>query len=651
MAKHYVRDAYVQGPTAVYSDSTTVPMSMVIFHMLRLGGAKWLWECDGAIGPYAASANHVVDGNMDAAGVLNWTVVGTALLSKDPSEVMHGTQSLEVVSKAIGDGVQSSALLSMSGPNSITHTTSHYLTASLGYVQVWKNSGYNYPPDLYGGRITVVGCANPGNNGTFPIVNVIGNGEIEYFNPAGVSEFLSGAVTTSYERPYEVVIWAKNDSGVAWDVEVDPGTGSFAVVGAIPSDGVFKAYHFSFWCSGSGNCYVQVTDPNWSTDHTIYIDGISVFRSLYEYLQTNEYGTGGSVTGADTFNKGSAASTYDVGKFLMFWDDAHPENTGCYEIIALSGSDYQLDLRSGTAALTSPSAGLDWRIVDLKRTTLSGRTLDSGDAAFGSPGFGLESPHSSKWRFFCRMYTQPSYSNRTRTFVNWAAPRDEDYDISSGHFYNYGTTTLALSGGYRRYDGGQFIWGGYNTGSTAADSGGRLFLMTDDDLSFFTFFCRPQVSASGIAGLVGMSGADPYHPGEEEFVFFIPRSGSQQVASSLQVGFDGNLDRCTTRGVSFAENEQPIVACCGVLGFGTSTADVLTISNASASPFSGEEHIDPLYILRDKDGDAGWYSERDFTNGVYMGRTNLTDFTTFDSDGFLHFKSGWIWEWNGVAVL
>lgn len=651
MAKHYVRDAYAQGPTAIYSDATTLPMSMMIFHMLRLGGAEWLWECDGAVGPYAASANHVVDGNMEAAGVTGWTQVGSSILAKDAVQTMHGAQSLKVVSKAVGDGVQSDALLAMSGPSSLTHTTSHYLTASLGYVRLWKNSGSNYVPDLLGGRITVNGCVNPGNNGTFPIVRMIGTNEIEYFNPAGVSETLSGTVTTSYERPYEVVIWAKNDSGVAWDVEVDDGTGVFASVGTIPSDGVFQAYHFSFWCSGSGSRYVKVTDPNWSTDHTIYIDGISVFRSLYEYLQTNEYGTGGSVTGADTFNKGAAASTYDIGKFLMFWDADNPENTGCYEIIGLSGADYQLDLRSGSAALTTPSAGRDWRIVDLKRNTLSGQTLDDGGAVFGSPGFGLESPHDSKWRFFCRMYTQPGYSARTRTFVNWAAPRDEDYDISSGHFYNTGRTTLALSGGYRRWDTGQFIWGGYNSGGSTVDVGGRLFFMTDDDLSFFTFFCRPQYGTAGMAGLVGMSGADPYHPGEEEFVFFIPRPSSTQIASSLHVGFDGNLDRCTTRGVSFAENGQPTVACCGVLGYGTTTVDVLTASNASASPYSGEEHIDPLYILRDKDGDAGWYSERDFTNGVYMGRANLTSFTTLDSDSFLHFSAGWIWEWNGVPVL
>lgn len=650
MAKHYVRDAYVQGPTGSYQDSTTIVQSMVNFHMLRLGGAKWLWECDGAVGPYDTSANHVVDGNMDAAGVADWTQVSTADLSKDTSESLHGSQSLKVTSKALGGGVESSALLAMRAPNTTTHTASHTLTYNLGYMQLWKNSGFNYHGELTGARINVSGCTNPGNNGTFPISEWIAWNELHYFNPSGVSEVLSGSVVTTYERRYEVVIWAKNDSGVAWDVKVDPGTGVLATVGTIPSDGTFQMYHFSFWCTGSGSCYVRVVDPSWSSDHTIYIDGILVFRSLFEYFPNNVYGTGGSTTGVDTFNTGVAAASTDLGKFIMFWDAAHPENTGCYEIVGVVGADYQLDLRSGTAVFT-PSTGLDWRMVDLVRSTLSNADMDAGDVgAYGGVGFGVETPHSSKWRYFCRMYSQPTYDNRGRYFVNWASPKDEDFDISSGHFYDYSHTTLVVSGGYRRWDKNQFIWNGYHTSSTAVDSSGRLYFMADDDLSFFTFFCRTYNGVDP-AIVVGMSGADLYHPGEEEFIFFCPFPTSLPFINSAQVGFDGNTDRCVSIGVSFTPTKVPVLASCGVLGYGTSVSAVITAGNACPNPFSLEEHIDPLYILRDPTGVDGWYSERDFTKGIYMGRENFPNFQTFDSDNFLHFRSGWIWEWNGVSVL
>lgn len=655
MALHYVRDVNLPGgsPSSLYNTGHNA-MGLVDFHMLRLGGAEWLWECDGEVGPYATDPNHVVDGNMDAPTAGDWTAIGStpAVLSKDTTEKFSGSQSLKVVSKAVGSGVQSSTLLSMTNPTNQTHAATHNLTGPVKGVMKLANNTVNYAVERIGCRIIVAGCTNAGNNGTFNITSVVPNNDLYFYNPSGVAEILSASVTTIVQRKYEIAIWAKAEVGVSWDVKVDPGTGSYTTVGTLVGDGTWKRYPYSFYRTGTGVSNIQVVDPTHAADRTIYINGINVFRSMYEYQVGNVYGSDGSVTGTTTFDTGSyTPSADDVGKFLLYWDDDYPDNTGCYEITGISGGDYQLDLRSGSMTLTTHLSGdIPWRIIDLQSWRFDNGS--PGDA-YGGAGYGIESPHSSKWRYFARETNATGAEYNNHIALIWASPEDTDFDLSSGVFYNTGPSTQReRTGAYSRAGGGyqQHYWGGPSSPSGGNTFSTKLYFVTDDDLSFFSHYLWYVTNRNDSWIFIGYTGTDADHPGIEEFAVLAPRHTSP-VSGQQEVGFDGGVYRSLYDGTTFSPEGRGVRCIASSLGYSTATAAVITQSNASLNPWSSEEHIDPILLVRDPMLDEGCPSERELTKGFFMGRINLPNRATFDTAAYLHFTAGLVLENNGATVV
>ena len=56
----------------------------------------------------------------------------------------------------------------------------------------------------------------------------------------------------------------------------------------------------------------------------------------------------------------------------------------------------------------------------------------------------------------------------------------------------------------------------------------------------------------------------------------------------------------------------------------TTVVKRFSMTNAQANPFSGEEFLRPLILVRDLDGSQGSPSERELlSEGLYLGRSNM----------------------------
>jgi hypothetical protein len=459
-------------------------------------------------------------------------------------------------------------------------------------------------------------------------------------------------LTMSASVQYQIAIWASNDSGIAWDVEVDDGGGSFVSAGSIPdNDGVWTRYDFDFITAGSGTSYIRVVD-NVGSGHIIYIDGILIWKGHFENNADfpTLSGTDGVITGPDKFK--TASSYYlvagDVGKHVFVWDPVHQKNSGAYLITAVTSGEATLDLRSGSAALVNAS-GLSYRLVDLKAAAPD--ALDDGDESFA--GFGLESPHTSKWRLFIRQNIVSGTANKHTQI--WAAPTDTDFNFSTGNFWASGPSTQhhrCLS--YSKivspnapelrhvYRGAYY--------DQAAPYATRGFFMTDVVQSFVSFANFDPDDGNHAFGLIGYLGADAHHPGIQEFGLFT-RFGTHAPAN--EISFDYSLSRFGSSGTVFNPSNLAQIASLVTLGYGNGagSASVEEQPNAGPNPWSGKEWIRPLYIIRDITGTEGFPSERNSDCGVYQGRANMPDLSTFEADMRLHFDNGLVWEWSGETLV
>jgi len=648
MAKHYGRDAYLPD-LSMYGVNQTGSVQ-ILYHMLRVAGCDWLWECDGDVGPRATNPSHVTDGNMQAAGVTDWDKVGgSETLVKDTVNFVSGVQSLSVTSTTSGDGVRSKAFASITPPvNEGPFASSNYLTGPVNNIMTFHRASIAAKATWVGNRVTFSGCVNSGNNGTFEVTRCVSGGGYYFYNPSGTAEDMSGSSPSKYtviNYRYELCIYALNNTGFAWNVQVDPGTGSYGAVGTIPSDGVWKLYHFTYYVTGSGSNYVQIVDSAIG-GHTINIQSINVFRSHFEYRSRNVYGTQGAITNPDLFDTSGDSytpTTDDVDKFLFTWDADHPENSGYYKIIGVSGGKYQLDLRSGTATLTThATTNLPWRIVPVQDQVWESLTICP--AYVTGAGFGLETPHTSKWRFFNRL----AGSGSVNPSVVWAAPTDVDFDHSTGTFYKDEPSTQRWrTGDYVSGGPNQHFWcGDYTSTTGSVDRSSRDWFMTDDDLSFFAFFHWSNLTSPDHAHLlVGYMGADADHPGVQEFALLAKYGSPANVQEATFNG--GSLQN----GTVFDPEERAAKCTASVLGYATTTLSVIGQANACPNPWSGEEHLDPLILVRDPDYNQFCPSEREADVGVYMARTNLPPLSTFDSANYLHFANGLVWEWSGESIV
>ena len=663
--KHWVRDVRFSDPTHFTAGGNHMEGNLILYHFLRVAGWSWLWECDGEISEYGINTNHVVDGNVQSAGVGNWTAYNGAAISKDPSVYHSGDKSLKVVSGGVGEGVTSDALIGMTTPNSFGLIEGNALSGPVNGEMTLSTSLSHFDIGMVGANIFFSGHIDdppmgvPGalnNDGEFLITRFISDTQIRFYNPSGVPydyftpPFPYFPVSSQIRPLYELVIWgAANEN---FDVEVDDGSGLFSGVGVIPDNGsVFTMYRFQFSAVGPSWGYSPIKIRFLSQGAgTLYVGGISVHRSLFEMPSLLKEGTDGILTNPDEF---STAGSYtpgqvDVGKHLFVWDPTNNANSGCYVILTdLGGGSVQLNLRSGSASFVTQS-GLTWRIAYLRNV----RNTDMPDW-HKTAGFGLESPHSSSWRWFLRQNQGDVQSLKSSEM--WLSPEDTDFDVSSGHFYKNGPSVMrSRARVWNRQLGSSGInefmhtWRGPYS-YVAASTVTRTFIMTDEDCSFFIFVHYDSVSGYHGCHLNGYLGSDAQHPGIMACFQF---ARWEEIGSTNEIYMDGYPYRFGGFGTGFDERGLAQRATLGQLGYGGSIDSVLKQTNAKANPFSGKEWAHSLFVGLDPErvGNAG--GEMDSNCGVYQCRLGVSaDLSTFDSDQYLHISSGLIIEWMGETLL
>jgi len=632
---------------------------ILLYHMMRTAGFEWLWECDGEVGPNSSNPNHVDDGNMEASDRTRWDDYGSPDVTKDTTQVHSGTKSLKIVTHTAHDGVVSDALLSITNPTTYTGTVEDSLTGPTnGVMVVYDNiSGVVGDKANTNCRAVCAGFANSANNGTFlvrdPYYSTTNAGNyMKLENPSGVPQVGLASATIRFERKYEIAIWALVGTGLVdgyWKVEVDPGDGTFIELGQLPLDADWHLSHFSFWAVSTGPRYIRITDT--LGGRTCYIDSVSVFRSNFEYAPTNVYGPEpalsrtGVITNPDRFSvsSGYVCGAQDIGKWLFVWDDdvttGHNKNSGYYKIIAdLGAGVVQLDLRSGSAALLTTTTNVRWRIVDVDAQAHNDWPANSQI----SMGFGLRSPHSSGWRTFMRI----SYNYEDVVTV-WSAPDDEaSFDQSTGQFYTDGPSTqrnMTLPYVFSTFTTRQTWSGLYLAGGSFLT---RTWFMTDADCSFIAFMHQSVTYAQHAFFFIGYTGADPAHPGIEEFVSML----CWQHPSQMEIGWD-SIYYFTYLGIGFNSEKMAVPCSCGYFGWQSNNTVPFNISNSGPNPWSGNEWLLPLCIVRDPDGTYGCYSERDADIGLFMGRTTMANFTTFDSNSLMHIYDSLYMEWSGESII
>jgi hypothetical protein len=463
-----------------------------------------------------------------------------------------------------------------------------------------------------------------------------------------VNAGVESSIFTSMENltTYHVAIWALNNTGQPWNVDIDIGTG-YVNVGTIPSDGVYGLYHFNFTSAAAGNRKLRVVD-NLNSQGTVYLSDILVIKSYWDYnpLDTVPKGTDGATIAPNQFSSvGYSFVPGDIGKVICIWDTVNPKNSGAYKITATGGGVATVDMRSGTAAFVARS-GVTWRMIDLTKAP-----ANQANAGHRSAGFGLQSPHSSGWRLFVRQNIWNAY-NQAPSAV-WGAPDDTDFDFSTGNFYKTGPSTqrnkqnpyAAWGAGTNPYPN-QHYW----SFSTITNATNRYWLMTDDTGSFVAQVMWDSASGTLIhdCPVVGHLGSSPYLPGEEAWGLFASWS---VWATGNRMNWTGGTSQFAYNGTMIGPTGVAEDAVWGQLGIGAAAVDVVTLSNAGDNPWSANEWVHKPIIVRDPEGVAGHPAEMTADVGVFQGRQNMTHLSTFDSNSYLHFDNGLVWEWDGEAIV
>ena len=642
--KHWVRDVPLTDPNNYIANGNHIMANAVLYNFLRAAGWEQVWECDGER-TQIEDPNHVEDGNVQSAGTTYWNSYNGGVVSKDTTTVHSGQRSLKVVAAAGSEGAETDPLLSMRNMASWTASAGDSLSGPVGREMTYVDNTSLFDNLHVGDYLYSNGNTDPNNDGEFPISKFLSANSVAFENALGSAKVYATLDTAAYQlRPrYEIVVWAATD--VAFDVDVDQGDGSYVTVGTIPSNGtVFTKYSFSFRRLGSGNTTIRFVS---AAAGTLYIGGLHVFSSVWDRPNSTKRGTDGVLTNPDRFSTGGSFTpdASDVGKVLFVWDPTNNKNSGAYPIIAdLGGGVVQLDLRSGSAALTTQS-GLSWRVALIDHLTYPNSGIPD---KISWSGFGLESPHTSKWRFFLRQ-SQPG-GQTGKGSIMWSAPEDTDFNFSTGEFYKTGPSTQRNRQGpwVKIPDSApaddEHLWrGGYSYSTVPHDS--RCFVMTDADGAFFHFFLWDEYGehACHLHGYLAST-----LPGVESH-YLMARwedrgQGNECIFSSLYRSFGRS-------GTTYDRNKAAVPCCIAQLGIGTSTSNVTDQSNAGPNPWSGNEWKRPLILWRDSETNEMAMALQSSNCGVFQGRNNMVELSTFDSENFLHLDNGLIWEWSGETVL
>lgn len=526
----------------------------------------------------------------------------------------------------------------------------HFLR-TCGFTWLWEcdgNAGDN-PTHITDGNMeasgvtdwTAVGLTNlskvttPIRQGT-QALEVEANGTAEGVQS---SNLLSMRASTNYH----ITIWARNNAGPNFEVYFFDGVGS-SLAGTIPSDGVYQAYHFDVTTAASGTPYIQVVS-SFSGTNIIHIDGIIIFESYFEYRGLHDAGSDGSITNPDQFTSPSdyTFTGSDVGRWVCIYDPTNPTNSGVYEITAESAGSVTLDLKSTTGTLTT-QASLAFRVIDLDDASVPVNT--NMDNWIRSVGWGLESPHASGWRLFFRHNL--ANGQTSKAVQVWVAPEDTEYDYETGTFLSTGPSSQRNRDDPFAFNptGNYHTWmGGYDA---TVPNLQRFFLMMEDDFSFFTFVGYDTVDGQHAVFFAGYTGADPYNTGIMEFDLYC-KADSYSTNNMLQWGSSG--DAWGRRGLTFSPAGLAANTLIPQLGYAGASEDVFDQVGNVANPFSSEEWLVPLHSNRYGDSDNPEGSFKPWSIGLYQARDNITEVTTFDSEGYIHFTEGLVWVWNGVDLV
>ena len=647
--KHWVRDLLLTESMDYDTTGNQPEMNFLLYQFLRVAGWQWIWECDGEItADSARNPNHVSDGNMETAGTAYWSAVAGGTPSKVTTPVQSGLQALMVGAATAGDGVKTTALVSimaMTGGNSGIGS----LTGPNGRGEMTlSQAGSYFTSGHLGSYLKITGSVQAANNGTWLITKVISTTSVRILNPLGVAEGYTTSpppgytITLQVQPRYELFFQARNAQ--TWDVQVDPGTGVFASIGTIPaSGGAYVRHHLEFRRQGSGSVYVQFVA---TAADTLYLDSVFAFHSYWEWNGGMWMGSDGVITAPNLFSSPSYTfSGDDVGWQLFVWDPDNNKNSGVYSITGVSGGSAVLNLRSGSAALVNSLQPLNWRLADVMS---SAPDEDTGERF---SGYGLESFHSSRWRTFSRhnMVAGQNYKG----IEVWGAPEDTDFNTDTGAFYKSGPSSQRnkqgeyFSTSANSVDNMHLWRSNYNY--STADMNTHSWIMTDEDGNFFTFVHHNQEQATTSCVFMGYTGADPYHPGIEEWCLF---ARWESPGQDTEIYFDQTTTRFSYLGTCIGPDGMTRHATIAQLGYSTTgTPSIETMSNAGINPWSGREWLRPLLISRDPWGGAGQGSLRNADCGMFQMRANKTLFTTVDSNAFLHTRAGLVWEWSGESIL
>jgi len=455
-----------------------------------------------------------------------------------------------------------------------------------------------------------------------------GYNALEVDSQGNADDGARSSALTSMENTteYRVSLWASNNTGSAWNVDVDTGSGSFTNIGTIPDNGgTWTLYHFTFTTAASGTRYIRVVDNN-ATGGDLYLDDINIYRSWFEY-NVDQSGSDGDVQNGDEFS--SAGYTFvsgDIGKALVFYDPSNLGNSGAYLVDSVNAGNAVLTLRmGGSEQLINTSVGtLVWRLLDLTAAPCTNYTTEGGTDSESGAGWGLESPHTSKWRLFFRH--RALTGNVDKPIKTWSSPIEADFSSMDGHILEYEPSTLRPRGAL--YDwtniGTTNGWYMVGHGGTTVSTHGRLYAMVASGGEIVAMGHRsiPE-STQNAMGFFGITGSDSLHTDRESFVHLAKRNGALSNANEMGYGSGFSIDgACGTD-----ENIMPPAA----FGFWHTDEVTFNDSDNKANPFSGDEFLQRPLVLRDYDGTYGHYSEKecDVEDAIWACRTNLDEFTPF----------------------
>jgi len=419
--------------------------------------------------------------------------------------------------------------------------------------------------------------------------------------------------------------------------------GGEAPVSLPPTAGAWEEIHVQFTSTGTDQLSINCPDVS-GVSESIWIDSINVFYSWYEYSYEDEDLSAtpdGQILNGNEFHSDSHSFVSgDIGRLLCVYDPTNEGNSGVWTITGLNGNDAVLDLRAGGTPALTAQTGLRWRLIDVDKSPYY-----SGSSSILA-GFGLESPHSTKWRFF----TKPNWVGGPANCIQlWHSPKDVDFDVHTGFFSLSGPSTYDVYPDTYETQGFHGYMLGGDTGYRAGTQE-RLFVVTDDDGTYLQICIRSVATNLLAYGIFGVTGSDVNIAEDESFVVLCV-IGSRDGYHDLQFEH-GSGDAFHYVGSMATPREYMVPAAMKLFGYDSSSNEKQWTTNGKANPFSGEEWTVVPTIFRDEANSEGLFAQKSITTfGVRHCRVNYPEWTLVDTN-LMHMRQGWCMPWpDGVTPL